>query len=161
MDKMNLQIDQISELKEALILHLIEESIAQGFRFVERLMQEYQNGTNCFDKSGEVLLIASSQNRAIAIGGLNQDPYFNDPKIGRLRHVYVQSTWRRRGVGRLIVEQLIDEARLYYQQLTLRTDTREADQFYQSLGFRTQPSWEHTTHYLLLAPKVAVELESE
>lgn len=158
---MNLQINQISELKEALILHLIEESIAQGFRFVKRLMREYQNGTNCFDKSGEVLLIASLQSRAIAIGGLNQDLYFNDPQIGRLRHIYVQSTWRRKGVGRLIVEQLIDEARLHYQQLTLRTDTYEADQFYQSLGFRTQPSWEHTTHHLLLTPKVAVELESE
>jgi ribosomal protein S18 acetylase RimI-like enzyme len=86
----------------------------------------------------------------IGIGGLNRDPYFNDPKIGRLRHLYIESAFRRRGVGRLLVSQIIHESSQHYQLLTLRTDTTAADKFYQKLGFKTQPNWEHTTHHLQL-----------
>ena len=122
----------------------------RGFRFVERLIREYRSGLNRFDRSGEVLLTASVQGAVVGIGGLNRDPYFNDPKIGRLRHLYVASVWRRHGVGRLLVNQLIHEAKQHYPLLTLRTDTLAADAFYQKLGFKILPCWEHTTHHLQL-----------
>lgn len=140
----------IIEIEEASISHLLEESLSQGFRFLERLVQDYRSGLNCFEKPGEVLLTASFQSTVIGVGGLNQDPYFNDSKIGRLRHLYVQSGWRRRGVGRLLVHHLIHEASQHYQLLTLRTDTPAGNQFYQKLQFKTQPNWEHTTHHLQL-----------
>lgn len=145
-----IQIIKIVDLKEALITHLIKESLCQGFRFMERLVRDYCSGKNCFNKSGEALFAALSQGVIIGIGGLNQDPYFNAPEIGRLRHLYVESTWRRRGVGSLLVNQIIYEACQHYQLLTLRTDTIAANLFYQKLGFKTQPNWEHTTHYLSL-----------
>jgi GNAT superfamily N-acetyltransferase len=144
-------IARISEFQLEAMNHLLEESMSQGFRFVQRLIREYRSGLNCFDKSGEVLLTASVQGTVVGIGGLNRDPYFNDPKVGRLRHLYVESPWRRRGIGRLLVTDLIHEANQHYQLLTLRTDTRAADEFYQELGFKTQPSWEHTTHHLQLS----------
>lgn len=146
------QIDivRISELPSELINHLAEESLPQGFRFVERLIREYRSGLNCFDEPGEVLLTASVQGTVVGIGGLNRDPYFNDPNIGRLRHLYVESVWRRCGIGHLLVAQLIYEANQHYQLLTLRTDTQAADAFYQKLGFKTHPNWKHTTHHLQL-----------
>ncbi|PLZ07943.1 GNAT family N-acetyltransferase [Fischerella thermalis] len=145
-----IDIDRISEIQAGSINHLVEESLSQGFRFVERLIQEYWSGLNCFDKSGEVLLTASVQGTVVGIGGLNRDPCFNDPHVGRLRHLYVKSAWRRRGIGHLLVTQLIHEANQHYQLLTLRTDTQSADLFYQKLGFKTYPKWEHTTHHLQL-----------
>ncbi|MBW4658215.1 MAG: GNAT family N-acetyltransferase [Drouetiella hepatica Uher 2000/2452] len=147
----HIDIAHISEVKEGAINHLLEESLSQGFRFVERLISEYRSGLNCFDKSGEILLTASVQGKIVGIGGLNRDPYLNDPKIGRLRHLYVESVWQRHGVGRLLVTQLIDEASQHYQLLTLRTDTAAADKFYQKLGFKTHPIWKHTTHHLQLS----------
>jgi N-acetylglutamate synthase-like GNAT family acetyltransferase len=144
-------INQISELEIDLINHLAEESLSQGFRFVERLIREYRSGLNCFNQPGEVLATASVQGTVVGIGGLNRDPYFNDPNIGRLRHLYVESIWRRHGIGCLLVTYLINEANQHYQLLTLRTDTPAADEFYQKLGFKTQPSWEHTTHHLQLS----------
>lgn len=146
----NLDIDRISEIESVSINHLVEESLSQGFRFIERLIREYRSGLNCFDKPGEVLLTASFQGSVVGIGGLNRDPHFNDPKVGRLRHLYIQSAWRGRGIGRLLVNQLIQEADRHYQLLTLRTDTPAADKFYQKLGFKTHPNLDGTTHHLQL-----------
>ncbi|MGB7412795.1 MAG: GNAT family N-acetyltransferase [Thermosynechococcaceae cyanobacterium] len=146
-----IDIDRISEIQPGSIDHLVEESLSQGFRFVEQLIQESCSGLNCFDKSGEVLLAASVQGTVVGIGGLNQDPYFNDSHVGRLRHLYIEAVWRRCGIGHLLVTQLIHEANQHYQLLTLRTDTQPADLFYQKLGFKTYPKWEHKTHHLQLS----------
>lgn len=145
-----IKIAHVSEIELGCINHLVEESLSQGFRFVERLLREYRSGLNCFDQRGEILLKASVKGTIVGVGGLNQDPYFNDPQVGRLRHLYVASGWRRQGVGRLLVHQIVHQAKQHYQLLTLRTDTLAAAQFYQTLGFKTQPSWEHTTHHLQL-----------
>ncbi|MEM8718049.1 MAG: GNAT family N-acetyltransferase [Cyanobacteria bacterium P01_G01_bin.39] len=110
-----------------LINHLVEESLSQGFQFVSRLVREYNAGLNCFNKSGEMLLKASARGRIIGICGLNLDPYLKDSKIGRLRHLYVESAWRKQGVGLLLVTQLIHEAKQHYELLTLRADTSAAD----------------------------------
>jgi GNAT superfamily N-acetyltransferase len=145
-----IDIDHISEIQSGLIDHLVEESLSQGFRFVERLLREYCSGLNCFNQSGELLITASVRGSVVGVGGLNRDPYFKDPQVGRLRHLYVASRWRRCGVGGLLVTQLIHEANQHYQLLTLRTDTQAADKFYQKLGFKIDPNWEHTTHHLQL-----------
>jgi GNAT superfamily N-acetyltransferase len=132
------------------IQHLVDESRAEGFRFVQRLMEEYCSRLNRFDRPGEVLLIAFVKGAIVGIGGLNHDPYFNDPTVGRLRHVYVEAAWRRHGVGRVLVTALMDAAQPHYRLLTLRTDTAAAAAFYQTLGFKTEPHWPHTTHHLQL-----------
>lgn len=138
------------EMEPEAMSHLLLESLSQGFRFVERLMRDYQSGLNRFDQPGEILLTASVQGGIVGIGGLNRDPYFNDSRVGRLRHLYVESAWRRHSVGRLLVTELIHQASQQYHLLTLRTDTLAANEFYQNLGFRTEPHWEHTTHHLHL-----------
>ena len=151
--KERIEFEQITLLELAALDHLVEESLAQQFRFVERLVKEYRSGFNCFNKAGEILITASLKERVIGIAGLNQNPYVDDPEIGRLRHLYVESNWRRRGVGSLLVSQIVKEADRHYQLLTLRTDAVEADQFYQQLGFKTNPIFSHTTHHLRLNNK--------
>lgn len=151
--KERIEFEQITLLELAALDHLVEESLAQQFRFVERLVKEYRSGFNCFNKAGEILITASLKERVIGIAGLNQNPYVDDPEIGRLRHLYVESNWRRRGVGSLLVSQIVKEADQHYQLLTLRTDAVEADQFYQQLGFKTNPIFSHTTHHLRLNNK--------
>ena len=145
------QVSRISELDEVAIAHLLAESQSQGFRLVERLVQDFSTGVNRFDRAGEVLFAASLEGRVVGIGGLNQDPYCNDPKVGCFRHLYVESVWRPQGIGRLLVGQIVDEASKHYQLLTLRTNTLAGDRFYQRLGFKTVPTWVHTTHHLQLS----------
>ena len=130
--------------------HLTVESLSQGFRFVDRLVKEYRCGHNRFERSGETLLTAMFEEKAIAICGLNQDPYSKSPVVGRLRHLYVESIWRRSGIGSLLVSQIIYEANKHYEILTLRTDASAADKFYRALGFKTNSLMPQTTHYLEL-----------
>ncbi|MBD2113021.1 MULTISPECIES: GNAT family N-acetyltransferase [Cyanophyceae] len=139
-----------AELQQQAIDHLVAESQREGFRFMKRLVEEYDSGVNRFDQPGEALLTAIVEGAIVGIGGLNRDPYFHHPNVGRLRRVYVEAAWRRRGVGRVLVTALIDAAQPHYQLLTLRTDTAAADAFYQTLGFKTEPRWTHTTHHLQL-----------
>jgi GNAT superfamily N-acetyltransferase len=138
----HIDIAHISEIEERSINHLLEESLSQGFWFVERLICDYRSGLNRFDKFGEVLLAASVQGAVVGIGGLNRDPYLNDPNVGRLRHLYVESVWRRHGIGRLLATQLIYEADQHYQLLTLRTDTPAADEFYKKIRIQDSPDLE-------------------
>ena len=127
---------------------LLLESIEQGFDFVEKLAAEYISGANRFDQPGEALFGVYDDQRLIAVGGLNRDPYLQDGHTGRVRHVYVLSTWRRQGVGSRLVQRIIQEARLYYRRLTLRTLNPEAYPFYSALGFQTKPSVPNATHHL-------------
>jgi GNAT superfamily N-acetyltransferase len=96
---------------------LIQESLAQGFDFVNRLVTEYASGANRFDQPGEALFGVYDGQRLIAVGGLNRDPYLQDGQTGRVRHVYVLSTWRRQGARRRLVQRIIEEARLHYRRL--------------------------------------------
>ena len=114
---------------------LIEESRGEGFRFLERLQAEFQDGSNRFDAPGETLLGAWDDDRLIAAGGLNRDPYAPEPRVGRLRHLYVSPAFRRSGVGRALVEALVHAAEPHFDLLRLRTDTPAAARLYERLGF--------------------------
>lgn len=89
-----LLIYRLAPLNEGLLTHLVVESRSQGFRFVERLLRDYQRGVQCFDQPGDLLLAVSMDGRVIGIGGLTVDPYFEDARVGRLRHVYIESAYR-------------------------------------------------------------------
>ena len=83
----------------------------------------------------------------VAVGGLNVDPYTSDHSIGRVRHVYVSRSARRRGVGKLLVLEIIEAARDSFRQLRLRTNTDEGDRFYRALGFQRDSVSSESTHY--------------
>ena len=131
---------------------LIRESEREGFRFLARLRREFEAGSTRFDRAGEVLLGVERDSKLVAVGGLTLDPYEAEPRVGRLRHLYVLPSHRRRGAGRLLVAALVEAARPHFDTLTLRTDTEAAARFYQALGFAPAAGSEHHTHRLALRP---------
>jgi GNAT superfamily N-acetyltransferase len=129
---------------------LLQESREQGFDFLHWLVNDFAGGKNRFELPGEALFAIYDGLEMIAIGGLNRDPYRLEESVGRVRRVYVLTKWRRRGIGRKLMDQIIAEARLYFQLLTLRTFDEPADKFYRALGFQTEPEIQGASHYLKL-----------
>jgi len=128
-------LQPVTELPELLLLPLVEESLAQGFRAIHRLVDEWQTEKNRFSKPGEALFAAWFADHVIGVCGLNQDPYADANQIGRIRRLYVQQAYRRQGVGRQLVEQIICTAKPNFVELRLRTTDAIAAHFYASLGF--------------------------
>jgi GNAT superfamily N-acetyltransferase len=147
---MHIEIVRLEQLPMGDLQPLLEESRAQGFEFLDRLVAEYASGTNRFDKPGEALFGVYRGRILIAVGGLNQDPYLPESDIARVRHVYVLSTWRNQGIGKLLMHAIIGEAKGRFRLLTLRTFSAEADGFYRAIGFQTQPELQGATHHLVL-----------
>jgi GNAT superfamily N-acetyltransferase len=129
---------------------LVTESEAAGMRLVRRLLDEWRDGSNRFDRPGEVLFGAWLDAELVGVGGLNIDPYAGDPRVGRVRHLYVLVAARRLGVASALMAEIISAARGRFQTLRLSTTNPAAGRLYESLGFRpvNQP---HCTHVLSLA----------
>ena len=129
---------------------LVAESERQGFRFVRRLVDEWRSGANRFDRPGEVLFAARAGDDVIGVCGLNIDPHADDPRIGRVRHLYVLGAHRHAGVGEHLVADVIEAARGRFARLHLRTTSAAAARLYERLGFRPKPG-RHHSHVLELA----------
>ena len=68
------ELKKIKNLLDVNLMDLVTESKKEGFRFLERLINDYKNGTNNFSKSGEVLYgVFNKEGLLIAIGGINKD----------------------------------------------------------------------------------------
>ncbi|MFD0696700.1 GNAT family N-acetyltransferase [Paenibacillus sp. GCM10027628] len=132
------------------LFHLVEQSLAEGHRHIQKLVQEYQSGTNRFNHEGETLLAAVYKGRIVGICGLNRNPFENSNNIGRVRRLYVLKEYRRNGFGEKLMEGIMDVASLHYKVLVLYTDNPAADKFYKALGFTESSSFEKSTHYLEL-----------
>jgi GNAT superfamily N-acetyltransferase len=145
------KVKQIKDLSYDDLNQMVKESKEDGFRFLERLVNDYKNGTNNFNMPGESLYgVFNKEDVLIAIGGLNIDPFSNEQKIGRLRRFYVSKDYRRNGLGRLLLKKIICDAKNYYKVLVLHTDTEQADKFYNSFGFLKENIYPKATHYLNL-----------
>ncbi|MGH3649246.1 MAG: GNAT family N-acetyltransferase, partial [Acidimicrobiia bacterium] len=106
--------------------------------------------SNRFDLPGEVFLEVRRGGRLVALGGLNRDPYLDDPSVGRIRHVYVHPDARDTGVGHALVTALVEHARDGFARVRLRAGPPCAGYFYVALGFVTTPGEENSTHELKL-----------
>ncbi|AMS17591.1 acetyltransferase [Pseudomonas chlororaphis] len=143
-----LAIRQISALAPQVLL-LEAEAVTEGFRFLTRLVAEWQNGSSRFDQPGECLLGAFRNGQLIAIGGLTRDPYAG-PDIGRLRRLYVARAARGRNVGKALVQRLLEHAAQQFCVVRLSTDTPEGAAFYLRCGFQ-QIQDDFATHAKSLA----------
>lgn len=140
----NLTVDEV--------FPLVLESEREGFRFVRRLYDDYVSGANRFNRDGEALFVAHQLEQVVGICGLNKDPYSQFGNVGRVRRLYVLPDFRKYGVGRRLVSDVILEAKRFYETLTLRTDNPVADQFYRIIGFSTVHVPDNATHWLSLNP---------
>lgn len=148
---MEFEVKRIDNLLDVDLSHLVKESLEAGFRMLARLVDDYKLGENTFNQKGEVLYgVYNEQGRLSAVGGLNIDPFSNNDKIGRLRRFYVANDYRRNGIGTLLLNTIITEAKQHFEILVLHTDTEEAGQFYTAFGFHKGSIHPNATHELIL-----------
>lgn len=148
----SLVIQRVMDLRPDSLTELVAESERTGFQFVRKLIDEWASVKNRFDKPGEAFFIASLDTRIVGVGGLNQDPYACLAEIGRVRRLYVLSSFRRSGVGRGLVNAIISAAHAHFQILRLRTHHKIAAQFYTSVGFTSLVGVPDSTHEMRLMP---------
>lgn len=142
-------IHSITALPENIAV-LEKEATAEGFRFLTRLVAEWQSGANRFNRPGECLMAAFMEGQLVAIGGLTQDP-FAAPDVGRLRRVFVARAFRGRNLGRRLVEQLVAHAARHFREVRLSTDSSSGAAFYSACGFQAVVD-EQATHHCVLEP---------
>lgn len=138
-----LSIRKLSALPKA-IWALEADAVAEGFRFLTRLIAEWESGANRFERTGECLLGVIDSGKLVAVGGLSYDPYAG-PDVGRLRRVYVARASRGRNIGNALVGQLLEHASRQFRVVRLSTDTPEGAAFYLRCGFELIQD-EHATH---------------
>lgn len=131
----------MSQVNIQLITHLPpqiqaleKEAVGEGFRFLTRLINEWNSGANRFNAPGECLMAAYLYQQLVGIGGLSVDPYTKE-NMARLRRVYVSISSRRHHVGQTLIKALVAHAALRFKSLCLFTDTATGDAFYLRCGF--------------------------
>ncbi len=147
--KNNFLISPIVELELHHIEPLIKASEKEEFKFLTRLKNDWISGVNRFNKKYEKLYQIEVDKKIIAIGGINNNPYHENGKVGRIRHLYVLSEYRKRGFGRKLVQHLLNKSNDKYEKITLRTDTVVASKFYESIGFKRINSKNSSHQYIL------------
>ena len=86
-------------------------------------------------RTREFLLISSSRNKTIGICGINIDPYFSNPEVARLRHLYVLPAFRSQGIGTKLVRECLTRSKIRYSSVRLRVPDVSTGLFYENLGF--------------------------
>ncbi|OTX33191.1 GNAT family N-acetyltransferase [Bacillus thuringiensis serovar brasilensis] len=150
MDLKDMHIQQIENLMKYEFKYLVQESKEEGFKFLKKLINEYENELNTFNKSGECLYGIFQGEKLIGIGGLNADPYTENNKIGRLRRFYIAKDYRRIGLGKLLLNKLLSHAEKYFKVVVLHTDTKQGDVFYTANGFVNREVYKRSSHYKVL-----------
>jgi len=145
-----IQIKKVSDLNKYDITTILESSLAEGYRFIQKLIDEYKNGTNRFDKNGEILLIVELENKVIGVGGLNIDPYLNEDQVGRVRHIYIEPKHRGKRIGKQLVKLLVEESRKNFYRLRLFTENPVAEQLYLNVGFKKVEGHYKASHIIEL-----------
>lgn len=111
------------------------EALAEGYGFIQTLVEQWASGENRFDAPGEILCGHLDQGLLVAVGALNIDPFAGSTEVGRLRKIYVRPAWRNKGVGRGLVTTLIEQARTHFRCVRLRADNANAARLYERIGF--------------------------
>ena len=144
------KIEQCDQLSSIDLGKIIESSRYENYRFIDRLVEDWQSGRNCFDKPGEALFVAILEQEIVGVCGLNIDPYIAGNALGRVRHLYVLPEKRRYGIGQSLVKTVIERAGNHFTQLNLRTLNPAADKFYRRLGFMASTTERTCTHKMVL-----------
>ena len=114
---------------------LRQEARAEGYDFLDRLVEDWLSGENRFDGPGEIFCGCFDDRAMVGVGGLNRDPFLADPAVGRIRRVYVKQAWRKRGVGETLVRSLLATAQKSFRSVRLRAENAGAARLYERIGF--------------------------
>lgn len=131
-----IKLTELTDLSFPAMHYMLGESMRAGYQFIQRTIDDWENGTNQFSGPGEKLWGLFLGPHLVGICGLNRDPYTPEPHTGRVRHLYVTEAYRRKGYASLLVNMVLQEAKLHFARLRLFTDNPAAAKFYEKLGFR-------------------------
>jgi GNAT superfamily N-acetyltransferase len=130
METRELRVTDLPALRE-----LAAIATAEGYRFVARFLADLHVSLASSERFAGFLAVLD-QGQLVALGGVTPDPYRPAPNVGRLRHVYVHPTHRGEGLGAHLIAALEAQARSAgIGLLRLRTDTIQAAQFYEHMGY--------------------------
>ena len=131
------------------------EATAEGYRFIERLATDWQAGTMRFIGEGEKLLCAFVDNIPAGLGGLTLDPDL--PGAMRMRRFYVRRPFRQRGIGRRLVDHLLESPRRMNKIIVVHAGDGSAG-FWEALGFTPDP---YDGHSHILHPPTMIDRSAE
>ena len=133
---MNITIKKADHLPDQ--IHLLADHAQQeNFQQIKKLINEYQQQINLFNRSGEFLLLAYDDDQLVACGGLNtQINEQGEPsRIGRVRRFYVLPKYRQSGLGKRLLQELERHAKPNFSALCLRTELTSAARFFQKQNY--------------------------
>jgi len=128
------------------------EAFAEGYRFVERLATEWEAGTTRFAREGEALLCAHIDGILAGIGGLTFDPVLSAAM--RMRRFYVRPSFRNHGIGRKLVEVLLESPRRD-GKVTVVNAAPGSSAFWEAVGFMPDPRAGHS--HILCPPSATAQ----
>lgn len=133
-------------------MELVYSSEIEGHRFVRNTWIEWKTGKNTFSLKGESFFLVYDEDRPVACCGLNRDPYIDEDDVGRLRHLYVDPAYRRRGIATELAEMIINSARPHFKIVRLRANSQDlgSHDFYDVYGFSQSTGDKFETHRIEL-----------
>lgn len=144
----NLQIVRVGEALPDDLPALQDEAAAEGYRFVEGILEEWDAGRYAGEDERNTLLAVYREGVLAAIGAVTPDPYDPAPNLLRIRHVYVRPGNRREGVGRVFASALIQQGLALAPRLSLNAADAGASAFWEAMGFRPDTTGPRRTHLL-------------
>lgn len=117
------------------VQNLIQDGLAEHFlNFDPALNPDLCNIEASYLQQGSLFLVVESNEELVGTGALIPE----SEETGRIVRVSVARSYRRKGIGRLITERLIQAApRYHYKQVVVETndDWYDAIRLYKSCGF--------------------------
>lgn len=126
------------------------ESTVLNFNMLRRLEENWERGENRFNAPGEKLLGAFLNGKLVGICGLNRDPFSQQPRAGRIRHLYISESCRGLGIGRQLLAVVMADASVWFDFLNTHAP-HTAWPFYQRAGFTLVADEPRVTHRLFCA----------
>lgn len=148
MTQTSLQIVRLSEALPGDFSVLQTEAAAEGYRFVEGILEEWEAGRYEGTDERNTLLAIYREGILAAVGAVTPDPYDPAPDLLRIRHVYVRPGNRRGGVGRSLASALIQQGFALAPRLSLNAADGAASAFWEAMGFRPDAGGTRRTHLL-------------
>jgi len=143
-------IEKIVNLENIDVSELLDSSRDEGYNMIFRLISDYKNGINKFDKNGEILVCYKENNRIIGICGLNIEPEIQLNNCARIRRLFVLSEFRENKIGKKLVNYLIEYAKNYFDKVTTNIGKLKITDFYLNCGFNQVNDILGITHIIRL-----------
>ena len=144
----NLQIVRLSEALPDDLPALQAEAAAEGYRFVEGILEEWDAGRYEGGDDRNALFALFREGMLAAVGAVTPDPYDPAPDLLRIRHVYVRPEHRRGGFGRALASALIQQGFALAPRLSLNAADAGASAFWEAIGFQSDNGGTRRTHLL-------------